>query len=154
MAFVDARESITGLKISAGGGDFFSKLREWLGQFQKISGIPSACAGPTSVPQRWILPEAEVQLLRIIQETLSNVRKHSGASRVQIKFAFTVEQVIVTVADNGRGFDPEAEQNDAAKFGLRIIRERAAGIEGTCEVNSVPGQGTVVIVEIPLLHTA
>lgn len=149
-SFLDVRESITGLKIAAKGWDFFEKLPEWLSQFQKMSGIATDYVGLQAMPARWILPVAEVHLLRIVQEILSNTRKHAGASNVTVTFTFAADRLVVTVEDDGCGFDSKNIQTDPAKFGLNIIRERAAEIGGICTVRSVPKQGTMVTVEIPL----
>lgn len=153
-AFTDVRVSITDLKVTAADGDFFQSLRTWLNQFRKIFGIATDYSGPESVPSKWILPAAEVQLLRIIQEALTNIRKHSGAGYVRVTFTFHTDRLAVTIADDGCGFDAEKIQDDSAKFGLTIIRERAAEIHGICTVNSAPGRGTIVTVDIPLRQTA
>jgi signal transduction histidine kinase len=150
IAFTDVRESITGLKTPADGWNFFGKLQEWLSQFQKTSGIPCVYNGPLSAPQSWISAEAEVELLRIIQESLSNTRKHSAASSAQVRFDVNTRCVRATVTDDGCGFNLKTAQTDPAKFGLKIIQERTVGIGGTFILHTAPGQGTVVAVEIPL----
>jgi len=148
-AFADVRESISGLKTTGEKWDFFHRLRTWLNQFQQTSSILTSYSGPESRPPEWILPEAEVQLLRIIQEALVNARKHSSASRAEVIFSLGDGRLKVTIADNGRGFDEE-KQNNPASFGLGIIRERAEEIGGCCKIRSVTDQGTVVTVELPL----
>ena len=151
-AFDDVRESITGLKITAEDWDFFKNLQAWLRQFQQSSGIATIYTGPKSTPPQWVWPETEVQLLRIVQEALVNARKHSGASQVEIAFSIGNNRLTVTIADNGRGFDAAQIQNHSAGFGLKIIRERAEEISGTCKIRSVVDQGTVVTVEVPLMQ--
>lgn len=151
-AFTDVRSSITALKSPTEDWSFFQNMRHWLNQFQKISGITMAYHGPESVPAQWITPEAEVQLLRIIQEVLTNIKKHSGADYGKVNFQFPPGRLVVTIADNGCGFDAEKKGKDPTKFGLNIIRERAAEIDGSCIVKSTPGKGTMVTIDIPF-HT-
>ena len=93
-------------------------------------------------------PAAAVQLLRIIQEALSNVRKHSHAAHVRVSLAARDGAAEVTIADDGRGFTPGPSGSNG--FGLRFMAERAAQVGGTCRVSSASGQGTRVVVWIPL----
>ncbi len=92
-------------------------------------------------------PDVQVQLLHVVQEALSNVRKHAGASAVWVD----VQQQPpwrIEVRDDGRGFDAEAAL-DETHVGLRIMRERATGIGASVQIRSQPGQGTCVSVELP-----
>ncbi|WP_371360932.1 histidine kinase N-terminal 7TM domain-containing protein [Sporomusa malonica] len=152
-AFTDVRESITGLKITAKDWDFFHNLRTWLSQFEKSSAITTIYTGPESRPPQWVAPEAEVQLLRIIQEVLVNARKHSGATRAEVAFAVGDDRLTVTIADNGSGFGAKKSHGNSVSFGLGIIRERAEEIGGTCKIRSVSDQGTVITVELLLIKT-
>src|SRR5690606_40933847 len=92
-------------------------------------------------------PAAEIQLIRIIQEAMTNVRRHAQASRVAIRFEDSDEMLRVTIEDNGRGFDPN--KVEGARFGLRIMRERAASVGGRLTIETQPGEGTRVIAEMP-----
>jgi signal transduction histidine kinase len=97
-------------------------------------------------------PGAELQLLRIIQEALANVRKHSGANRVLVRLAESPAAIEAVVEDHGRGFAPRRGRvhgdHGAPHFGLATMRERAESIGGTLEVESSPGEGTRVRVWI------
>jgi two-component system sensor histidine kinase DegS len=100
-----------------------------------------------------LVPEEELVLFRIAQEALSNVRRHSGASRVTVHVEFWPRQVRVTIHDNGHGFNAPERINDLAstgKLGLLGMQDRARTLGGTLTVQSEPGQGTVVVVEVPL----
>jgi signal transduction histidine kinase len=102
-------------------------------------------------PEIVIPPRVELQLLRILQEALSNVRKHSGATLAYIELSRESDMIVAEVRDDGSGFDPEhRELADLPRFGLAIMRERAEGIGGSLELISNVGVGTRVRVELPL----
>ena len=90
----------------------------------------------------------EVQLLRLIQEALSNVRKHAAAHRVQIRFSVTDTLVEVIIEDDGRGFDPTLAQQ-TNRFGLQAMGERAAILGGTLDIRSRPDAGTQLTIRTP-----
>jgi signal transduction histidine kinase len=96
--------------------------------------------------------ESELQLLRIVQEALSNVRKHSQASSASISVQNGGALVELTVSDNGRGFNPERVRHGEAggrpHFGLSTMRERADAIGAEFLVESRPGAGTRVTVRL------
>ena len=86
-----------------------------------------------------------VELLRILQEALANVRRHSAARNVEIRLRTEDHTSLIEVFDDGRGFDPGSA---GAGIGLSAMRERAEGLGGEFEVRSRPGQGTEVTVKI------
>ncbi|MFI6449191.1 sensor histidine kinase [Kitasatospora sp. NPDC050543] len=88
-----------------------------------------------------------VVLLRTVQESLANVRKHAGAQRVALRAEFTDREVRLTVTDNGCGFDTGRQSEG---YGLRGLRERLRETGGTVRVSSRSGFGTVVEVRVPL----
>ncbi len=89
---------------------------------------------------------AEVVILRTAQEALSNVRRHAGARRVDIGLAYGPEHVVLTVSDDGRGFDPAADRRG---FGLDGVHSRAAEVGGEVSLVSSPGGGTTLRLEVP-----
>ena len=96
-------------------------------------------------------PVAEIQLLRIIQEALTNIRKHSQASRAWVRFEADAEGAVITVEDDGRGFDPSRMGQDGQEhFGLQTMRERAESVGGDLQISTQPGQGTRLTVQLPL----
>lgn len=98
-----------------------------------------------------LTPEVKTQLLRIIQEALTNVRKHARVSQIQVHTALERDHVRVMVSDRGRGFDRQSGQAAAeGHFGLSIMRERAESVGGSLEIISSPGQGTQVVARLPL----
>jgi signal transduction histidine kinase len=98
-------------------------------------------------------PAVETTLFRIAQEALTNVVRHTSASEVHVFLAHKGHCITMRVEDNGQGFDL-AMQMDASQdggFGLRGIQERVKILEGNVLLESTPGQGTMITVEIPLL---
>jgi PAS domain S-box-containing protein len=91
--------------------------------------------------------EVGVELLRVLQEALTNARRHSGARSVEVKLQMEDQEVLAKVTDDGRGFDPASVQ---AGVGLSAMRERVEGLGGKIEVRSRPGEGTNVTVRVPL----
>lgn len=88
-----------------------------------------------------------MEMLRILQEALTNARRHSEARRVVVRLGTTGEEIRLEVADDGHGFDPNVA---GSGVGLKSMRERAAALGGALEVSSAPGEGTVVRVRVPI----
>jgi two-component system sensor histidine kinase DegS len=102
---------------------------------------------------RRLQPEEELVLFRVVQEALSNVRRHSEASHAQVQIGFRPDGVRVTVQDDGSGFDAPAQMNDLAsldKLGLIGMHERTRMLGGMLTIRSNPGEGTVISVEMPI----
>jgi signal transduction histidine kinase len=91
--------------------------------------------------------EMETALFRVVQESLTNVVKHSHASTVSIVLTRRGDSVAVVVEDDGAGFDPDASSDG---IGLLGMRERLAILDGKLEVESTPGNGTTLVAEIPV----
>ena len=90
-----------------------------------------------------------IQILHIVQEALSNVRKHAAATQVRVCIDRS-EHCSITVDDNGRGFNPDAEVADGSiHVGLNIMRERAHRIGGRFDIQSRLGEGTTVTLILP-----
>ena len=87
----------------------------------------------------------EIQIFRIIQELLTNIVKHANASEATIQLAGHGDTLSITVEDNGRGFT-----NNNAGIGLTNIAKRVTEIKGSYEIDSVLGQGTSVIINVPI----
>ena len=87
--------------------------------------------------------------MRIVQEALANVRKHAHARQAQIRVSADAGQVTVAVEDDGVGSDPTVRERSSPHFGLATMRERAAAVGGHLEIDSGPGRGTRVIVQVP-----
>jgi len=94
--------------------------------------------------------ETEAQAYRIVQEALTNVRKHASAHRVRMAMAVAGGQLDVRIDDDGRGFGPPAAIGDVARYGLRSMHERAAAIGATLDVRPGWRGGVVVALRLPL----
>ncbi len=151
-AYADVREGILGLRTSLGPKrGLLDALGEYLHLWEEQSDIATELdLSPAGTTLSSLDEAAELQLLRIIQEALANVRKHAGATRVRVGLAEADGQVEAIVDDNGQGFDP-ARLGSARvpRFGLSTMRERAEAVGGTLQIVSTPGRGTKVIIRLP-----
>ena len=93
-------------------------------------------------------PEVDIALYRIAQEALTNAVRHAGARRVSLVVERRPERIVMVIEDDGRGFDVKAA-NGADRLGLPGMRERAEMLGGTLLVESSPGSGTTLVVEVP-----
>lgn len=104
---------------------------------------------PEALPSTTFITE---QLARIIQEALNNIEKHAHATHVSVTLSRHHDQVVLTIEDNGQGFEPEVTSSHSSAFGLRLMANRVALLGGTWHVASVPEKGTKIEVAIPLPH--
>lgn len=93
--------------------------------------------------------EAATALFRILQEALTNVGRHAGATEARVSLYFDGRNVVLEVADNGCGIAPETAAGSGS-LGILGMRERAALLGGTLDIESVPGEGTLLRVRIPV----
>jgi signal transduction histidine kinase len=147
-AYEGVRQSIFGLRtfVSRGLG-LVPTLTEYLHEFSAQNGIAvelEADGGPLGP----IPPATEVQAVRIIQEALTNVRKHARADRARVRLQRDGAWLRVTVEDDGVGWDGQASRN-GLHFGLQTMRERAEGLGGQLEIEAAPGRGTRIVATLP-----
>ncbi len=123
-------------------------LRWYADQFASRAGMRVEMRGAELSPRPPI--EIETALFRIAQEALTNVVKHARASRVTLGIETINGRVRLTIADDGKGFDPNAprQPGERAEMGLIGMRERAEGVGGSLRVESEVGKGTRVVVEV------
>jgi PAS domain S-box-containing protein len=123
---------------------------KWLAEeIHKLSGIEIQVK-TDSMPL--LSPETQLVLFRIVQESLNNINRHSGASEARIAVECQGTEIRVTIDDNGKGFKLPGELTEFAgqgKFGLTGMAERAQLINGALQVNSQEGKGTTIIVKAP-----
>lgn len=120
-------------------------IERFVGGFRSRTGI----AISLDLDSRRLPPAVEEALYRITGEALANVGKHASASQVVVTLARTGAGVELTVRDDGRGFD-QGQPITGDHMGQRTMQERAAALGGSCTVQSCPGDGTTVVVRVPL----
>jgi NarL family two-component system sensor histidine kinase YdfH len=136
----EARRAIQALHASVlDHGDLAQALRREAEGFEGSTGIPCQC--DVEAGSLVISPERAQEILRIVQESLSNAARHAHASRVEVRLSVSNGELRVVVTDDGVGFDAE---HAPGGFGLAGLRERAARLGGTLRVDSRPGAGTTV----------
>lgn len=146
--YTDVREAILGLRTTADPDpDLAAALRLYTESWQDQTGVIAELEAESVR----LTPAVELQLIRIVQESLTNVRKHARAGRVEIRLTEDADGVRLSVADDGAGFAPGAAggPRDLPRFGLATMRERAESVGGKIAVTSAPGQGTRIVVELP-----
>lgn len=117
-------------------------------RWQEETGIPlTTTITGAPVP---LHPDIEVTLLRAAQETLANVRKHAQATAVQLTLSYMDDVVVLDVQDDGVSFDGAAPSPLSSGYGLQAMRERAEQCGGSVTLESEPGEGTTVVVSIPI----
>ncbi len=148
-AQADVRENILSLRTTlAGDIGLLPALQQYLDEFQVQTGIAAELVNAAPGAPR-LSPLAEAQLVRIVQEALTNVRKHAGAGQVQVRLAAAEGELRVAIADNGQGIS--APEDGRWRFGLSTMRERAESVGGDLSIHSAPGQGTTIEARLPLV---
>jgi signal transduction histidine kinase len=138
LAQQEARFAILALSSAAGTAPFDAALRRYV-EFLTADG---ALDVELEVEVGMLLaPDEQIEIFRIVQESLANVRKHAGATRAEVKIGQSGGRRLVLVSDDGQGFEPG---DSGAGQGLKNIRRRAESIEGSFELRSRPGQGTAL----------
>jgi len=146
-AYEEVRQAILSLRTTPHGQGLVSSLREYAGRLREQTGLDVRVESSDGLD---LAPAVEAQVIRIVQEALTNVRKHAGARGVTVRFARKGRDVLLTITDDGRGFDLIAvEAAKGMRFGLLTMRERAESIGGVLSIRSAPGQGTTVELRIP-----
>jgi signal transduction histidine kinase len=98
-----------------------------------------------------LAPETEAAAYRIVQEALNNVAKHARATECRVHLTRTPDMLRITIEDNGTGFDPSTGRSpDRRGLGIVGIRERAAHLKGSVVIDTAPGRGTRLVVELPV----
>ena len=147
--YEDIRESIEQLSTEIRSVPIITALRNYIREFGDNSGIRVHFDVPKAFTR--LSPVAELQLLRIAQEALTNVRRHAMASEVEVKLENTTESLEMMVKDNGQGFNLlDLEKSPPGYHGLNIIRERAEGLGGSVHILTAPEEGTEIRVSLPV----
>jgi len=147
--YLDVREAILGLRspIEPGQGlgpaiEAHARRVAQASQFRLTVAIEPAAR------ELRLGPDVEAQLYRIVQEALTNVRKHAGADRVRVSMRVVDECLELVVEDDGRGLAAATPTSDMPHYGLRSMRERAASVGATLDVDERSGGGVRVEVRL------
>lgn len=149
--YTDVREAIFNLRTKVFGGENFAPtLKSFLVEYKMQYGIDTQLVVESNRLAN-ISTEAGRQLIRIIQEALSNVRKHAQARLVTIRCVDDTDRLVIEIIDNGRGFNlnPVNAEGPAA-FGLEIMQERAASVGGDFSIASNAGNGVTITIRLPV----
>jgi signal transduction histidine kinase len=149
VAQADVRENILSLRTTLSGEEgVLVALQEYITEFGLQTGKETELINEIN-EKLSLSPLTEVQLVRILQEALANVRKHAQAQRVIVILSLSNGCLHVTVSDDGIGFKPDIGRR---QFGLKTMHERAESVGGDLQVYSSPQQGTKVELLLPLLQ--
>ncbi|KKK54696.1 hypothetical protein LCGC14_3082110, partial [marine sediment metagenome] len=124
---------------------------EWqVEEFEKRTG--TKCKARLEIEERILDPERSTAIFRILQETLTNILRHSNATEISISLTERDGQVVLVTSDDGKGITKKQISNPRS-FGLMGIQERAHAFGGDMEIVGVRGKGTTVTVSIPIERT-
>lgn len=126
-------------------------INQYCKDFSHDNGVKVefSSAGMDNLPLKF---EANINLYRLVQEGLNNVRKHADAANVKIKLISSFPNIILRIEDDGKGFDTKARLRAAYKekrMGIRSMKERVGLLQGDMRIQSIPGKGTNIFIEIP-----
>jgi signal transduction histidine kinase len=130
-------------------GEALARLTDRLAEEERVEAATRITGTPRPLPT-----PTEVALLRITQEALTNVRRHAHAGRVTVTLSYMDDVAVLDVQDDGVGFDPraagQAPRAEEGGFGLAAIRQRVDRLGGSLVLESAPGAGTTLVVELPV----
>ncbi|HJW21079.1 MAG TPA: sensor histidine kinase [Candidatus Limnocylindrales bacterium] len=150
-AYRDVREAILGLREASRGRGLLTALAAYVEKFSQQSGVPVDLEA-TVGDEPGLSSSSEIQVIRVIQEALTNVRKHARATRAHVRVADAPggDGLMIVVEDDGRGFDPaDVRAHRDGGYGLATMRERMELAGGSLTIDSSPGRGTRVIAIVP-----
>lgn len=150
-AYQESRESLELLRDYTGDGSLIPHLKDYLEHLKDDAGIDFLF--DVEADKLRLEAPVELQLLRICQEALTNVRNHSGAQNIYVKVISADHHLAVSIADDGCGFDALAYYGNGTQSpsqGLDIMRERAESVGGKLSVLSMTGRGTEIQVDMPV----
>ncbi|NMM38235.1 MAG: HAMP domain-containing protein [Glaciimonas sp.] len=146
-SYEDVRELLLNFRSRLAEGDLVRSLQTTVDKFRRQTGI--AADFVADVDGAPFPREQQLQILFIVQEALSNIRKHAVASHVEVSLS-DQKDFALTIRDNGIGFDAETlRQKGESHVGINIMRERAQRIRAAFNIASVPGVGTTVVLHVP-----
>ena len=150
--YADLRESLGLLRVKTLDSlGFIATLADYVQQFGQRSGLKTEMF--VADGQTKLSTLAELHTLRLVQEALTNVRKHANASKVEVRFETDGTWAELSIRDNGQGFDPTAyldKEESGEHLGLKVMKERIESLGGDMSISSSSEQGTKMSFRIPL----
>ncbi len=141
--YTDVREEIFNLRSKVlAGMDFMEVLERYIDKYRRFYKLEIQVVKEADPALFEFSAEVTSQLVRTIQEALINVRKHAHVNSAVIRLGQENGEVLISIEDQGRGFDLEKTKEKTSSFGLQIMRERVESVGGSLEVQTAPGQGT------------
>jgi PAS domain S-box-containing protein len=152
-AHADVRESILALSATPSGGwSFLPALRRYLDEVGRDYAVRTELSVPPGMTEDPLRPDIAVQVLRVVQEAVTNVRRHAGDCAVRVIVEQDDGALHVTVTDDGRGFIAvPADAGHDGHFGIAFMRERMREVGGSVDIVSLPGHGTSVSLTVAAL---
>jgi signal transduction histidine kinase len=154
-SLAEARRSVQALRPEPLTGSRLPDALDELGRkWSATSGVPIRIE--TTGDAYPLLPDLEVTLYRVAQESLANAGKHADASMVGLTLSYSDDVVMLDVRDNGVGFAPDSlsqkeKDIDGTGFGLEAMRQRLQRVDGMLVIESAPGDGTAVNAQVPAI---
>ncbi len=150
-ALGESRVALTSIRAGLDGElPLGGSLEAYVQDFGDRSGLEARFEAEPNLPP--LSPRVSAEVLRIVVESLANVAKHAGASSVEVRMRQVGATLEVAVIDNGSGFD--VDSIDRTRYGIRGMRERAAVVGGGLDIRSADGEGTTVILSVPIEDAA
>ena len=148
----DVRQSILNLRSTSDREwSFITALKKYIEKFRLNYGIRTELSLCDEIEENTFDPLVEVQLFRVIQEALTNARKHSGAHTLTVIMGLDGNKTCITITDDGHGFDTgQLEGSTGSHFGLIFMQERMEQNGGSLKIDSIPGGGTVLKLDVPI----
>lgn len=141
--YTDVREEIFNLRSKILSGMSFTELLDrYVDKYRRFYNLDIQVVEEADLALFEFSAEVTSQLVRTIQEALINIRKHAQVNTATIRLGQENGEILITIEDQGQGFDPEKAKEKTSSFGLQIMRERVESVGGRLEVYSTPDQGT------------
>ncbi|WP_035052761.1 type IV pili methyl-accepting chemotaxis transducer N-terminal domain-containing protein [Andreprevotia chitinilytica] len=145
-SYQDVRELLANFRTKLEQGELMTGIRETVARFEHQSGVAVALdLRDEGAP---LTPETQLQVLFVLQEALSNIRKHANARHVVVQ-VYNQRDFALVVRDDGDGYDPAEVAQRQGHIGLAIMQERAERIGGVLTFATSPGQGVTVTLNLP-----
>lgn len=147
-SYLATRESITSMQSHVAEG-LVEAIEEQMRWYRESCGLHVELCVDAGWRDELLGEHEQLQVLRILQEALVNVRKSAAASSVRVEISCEAQRAIFRVVDNGHGFDPDEVERRTGRYGLRIMRERAAEIGAAYRLDASPNAGCRIELAVP-----